>query len=146
VLAVVAACLVVAVIAILRDHTPPPTTATLPEPTSPTMPTTAPPGPAAFTRTPAGDLAERVAVVGEWLTVPSMPDASTVDTIAPERCGTHVYWPSEGKLARWTPGSPRVEVLDLPDAGTFVAHRCVYGILNVVTDQGTPRLWFLGAP
>lgn len=152
-LVIVAACVLVAVVAVLRGHTPPPTTAAQPPPpaeaTTSTAPRgTAPLGPVPFTRTPAGDLAERVAVVGDWLTVPATPDASVVDTAARdvEQCGTHVYWPSGGKLARWAPGSPRVEVLDLPDAGAFVAHRCVYGILNVVTDQGAPRLWFLGAP
>ncbi|GAA0260815.1 hypothetical protein GCM10010492_72250 [Saccharothrix mutabilis subsp. mutabilis] len=151
-LVVVAACLLVAVVAVLRGHTPPPTAAQPPgatgSPTATAPPTTARPGPVPYTRTPAGGLAERVAVVGEWLTVPSTPDASTVDTGGHdvERCGAHFYWPSEGKLARWAPGSPRVEVLDLPDPGAFVAHRCVYGILNVVTDQGAPRLWFLGAP
>ncbi|MEJ2851972.1 MULTISPECIES: hypothetical protein [unclassified Saccharothrix] len=151
-LVVVAACLLVAVVAILRDRTRPPVTAAPVEPPSPTtlttVLTTAPLAPVSFTRTPAGDLAERVAVVGEWLTVPATPEWSTVDTSGrgAERCGAHVYWPSEGKLARWTPGSPRVEVLDLPDEGAFVGHRCVYGILNVITDRGAPRLWFLGAP
>lgn len=181
-LVVVAACLLVALVALLRDQTRPPVTAAPPEPPPGTTLTTAPgtalPGPAPHTRTPPGRLAERVKVVGEWLTVPSTPDVSIVDNREPlprlgewelttnpltarrgdevivldtavrdvERCGTHVYWPSDGELARWAPGSPRVEVLALPDTGTLTSHRCVYGILNVVTDEGTPRLWFLGAP
>lgn len=88
-----------------------------------------------------------VARKGEWVWV---LDASALGV---HTCGGRVYWVSHavgaerrGRLVRWAPGDPSVEVLEV-GSGDVSPSRCVNGVVNVVTHGADrPRLWTLAEP